>query len=127
MDTTSGKLYAVWGNTPQMKKRKMYLVFNMTLPSGNEVPYGYIKSSKGKITYNGELYSIIERDQNWKVIQVSIMPNEKLKKNSSFKEEIDHDKEVLIELAFNDAKRYRGSHSKNQPNNNEQLTIINTF
>ena len=47
------------------------------------------------------------------------MPNEKLKKNSSFKEEIDHDKEVLIELAFNDAKRYRGSHSKNQTNNDE--------
>ena len=47
------------------------------------------------------------------------MADENLKKNSSFKEEIDHDKQVLIELALNDTKRYRGSHSKNQTNNGE--------
>lgn len=68
MDSTAGKLYAVWGNTPQMKKRKMYFVFGVKKPSGDEIPYGYIKSSKGKITYIGELYSILEQDKDWNVI-----------------------------------------------------------
>ena len=54
--------------TSGAEKRKMYFVFGVKKPSGDEIPYGYIKSSKGKITYIGELYSILEQDKDWNVI-----------------------------------------------------------
>ena len=65
MEKRQGELFAVWGNTPAMQKRKMYKLGAFKTVDGSERPYGYIENEKG-IQYVGELYSLIERDSRWK-------------------------------------------------------------
>ena len=68
MKKEKAKLFAVWGDTPNEKKRKMYKTGSIVAIDGTEIPYGYIENSNG-IQYTGELYSIIERDGLWKLVQ----------------------------------------------------------
>ena len=65
MGNRQGELFAVWGNTPAMQKRKMYKLGVFKTVDGNEIPYGYIENDKG-IQYSGELYSLLERDPRWR-------------------------------------------------------------
>ena len=67
MNKEKGKLFAVWGNTPEMRVRKMYKVSSFKSTDGSEIPYGYIENEKG-MQYVGELYSQLERDSRWNLI-----------------------------------------------------------
>jgi hypothetical protein len=67
MDLEKGTLFAVWGDTPEAQTRKMFKLGEFKAIDDSEIPYGYIKNDKG-IQYVGELYSIIERDNNWKLV-----------------------------------------------------------
>lgn len=66
MKKEKATLFAIWGNTPEEQKRKMYKTGSLIGVDGTEIPYGYVENSKG-IQYRGELYSIIERDSLWKL------------------------------------------------------------
>jgi hypothetical protein len=66
MEKRQGKLFAVWGDTPQMRTRKMYKLGSFRHVDGSEIPYGYVENEKG-IQFVGELYSLIERDSRWKM------------------------------------------------------------
>jgi len=56
MDLEKGTLFAVWGDTPEAQTRKMFKL-------------GEFKAIDDRgIQYVGELYSIIERDNNWKLV-----------------------------------------------------------
>lgn len=54
------------------------------------------------------------------LFRVNGMIDEDFTKNSLLAEETNQEKRVLIELALNDAQRYRGSHAKNQMDNEKQ-------
>lgn len=67
MNELNGNLFAVWGDTPEMRIKKMYTLGTIEKPGGGKVPYGYIENASG-IQYVGELYSVIERDKQWNLI-----------------------------------------------------------
>lgn len=48
------------------------------------------------------------------LFEVNSMIDENSTKNSFLAKETNQEKRVLIELALNDAQRYRGSHAKNR-------------
>ena len=56
------------------------------------------------------------------LFKVNSMIDEDFTKNSLLAKETNQEKRVLIELALNDAQRYRGSHGKNQMDNEKQPT-----
>lgn len=67
MKNKNGKLFAIWGNSSDPKAGKMYKIDVIESIDGTEIPYGYIRNSQG-VQYRGNLYTILERDNNWKLV-----------------------------------------------------------
>ena len=67
MANKNGRLFAIWGNNPDAQTSKMYKIGAIKSVDGTEIPYGYIRNSQG-VEYKGNLYNILERDSNWKLV-----------------------------------------------------------